>query len=83
MTPLENNLEVFFIMNGFFNILRHELFSLFISPATYVSSFYFLCLLGIGFRFFIEAFGTTDWILPHFLRSCWALLLVHLLSFPF
>ena len=51
-------------MNGFFNILRHELFSLFISPATYVSSFYFLCLLGIGFRFFIEAFGTTDWILP-------------------
>ena len=45
-------------------ILRAELFGLFISPATYVASFYFLSLLAIGFRFFIESFTTTDWILP-------------------
>ena len=45
-------------------ILRAELFSLFISPATYVASFYFLSLLAFGFRFFIESFGSTDWILP-------------------
>ena len=51
-------------MNGYWNILKHELFGLFISPATYVSSFYFLTLLGIGFRFFIEGFARTDWILP-------------------
>ena len=51
-------------MNGYWHILRHELFTLFISPSTYVASFYFLCLLGIGFRFFIEGFANTDWILP-------------------
>ena len=51
-------------MSGYLNILRHELFSLFISPATYIASFYFLSLLGIGFRFFIEGFARTDWILP-------------------
>ena len=51
-------------MNGFWHILRHELFTLFISPSTYVASFYFLSLLGIGFRFFIEGFAQTDWILP-------------------
>ncbi len=51
-------------MNGFMVILRAELFSLFISPATYVASFYFLSLLAFGFRFFIESFGSTDWILP-------------------
>ena len=51
-------------MNGYWHILKHELFGLFISPATYISSFYFLTLLGIGFRFFIEGFARTDWILP-------------------
>ncbi len=51
-------------MSGYWNILKHELFGLFISPATYVASFYFLALLGIGFRFFIEGFARTDWILP-------------------
>ena len=51
-------------MIGYWHILRHEIFSLFISPATYVASFYFLSLLGIGFRFFIEGFTRTDWILP-------------------
>jgi ABC-2 type transport system permease protein len=51
-------------MNGYWHILKHELFTLFISPSTYVASFYFLSLLGIGFRFFIEGFASTDWILP-------------------
>lgn len=49
---------------GFLVILRTELFGLFISPATYVSTFYFLALLGVGFRFFIESFQGTNWILP-------------------
>ena len=52
------------MMNGYWVILRTELFSLFISPATYVSTFYFLALLGVGFRFFIESFAGTNWILP-------------------
>ena len=51
-------------MREYWVILRAELFGLFISPATYVASFYFLSLLAIGFRFFIESFTTTDWILP-------------------
>lgn len=51
-------------MNGYWHILKHELFGLFISPSTYVASFYFLSLLGIGFRFFIEGFSNTAWILP-------------------
>ena len=51
-------------MREYMVILRSELFGLFISPATYVASFYFLALLAIGFRFFIESFPTTDWILP-------------------
>ncbi len=51
-------------MQGFWVILRFELFSLFISPATYVAIFYFLALLSFGFRFFIESFSNTDWILP-------------------
>lgn len=51
-------------MRGFMVILRTEVFSLFISPATYVSTFYFLALLGVGFRFFIESFQSTTWILP-------------------
>ena len=51
-------------MSGYWHIFRHELFGLFISPATYVASFYFLALLGIGFNFFIEGFARTDWILP-------------------
>ena len=50
-------------MREYLVILRAELFGLFISPATYVASFYFLSLLAIGFRFFIESFATTDWIL--------------------
>lgn len=49
---------------GYWVILRSELFGLFISPATYVSTFYFLALLGVGFRFFIESFPGTNWILP-------------------
>ena len=52
------------MMQGYWVILRTELFSLFISPATYVSTFYFLSLLGVGFRFFIESFPETNWILP-------------------
>lgn len=51
-------------MKQFWVILRYELFSLFISPGTYVATFYFLTLLAIGFRFFIESFIYTDWILP-------------------
>ncbi len=51
-------------MKQFLVILRYELFSLFISPGTYVATFYFLTLLAIGFRFFIESFIYTDWILP-------------------
>lgn len=45
-------------------IFRREVFSLFISPATYVVAFYYLILLGVGFRFFLESFVHTDWILP-------------------
>ena len=52
------------MMQRYWVILRKELFSLFISPATYVSTFYFLALLGLGFRFFIESFSGTNWILP-------------------
>ena len=52
------------MMHGYWVILRTELFSLFISPATYVSTFYFLSLLGVGFRFFLESFPGTNWILP-------------------
>ena len=52
------------MMQGYWVILRKELFCLFISPATYVSTFYFLALLGLGFRFFIESFSGTNWILP-------------------
>ena len=52
------------MIKGYLVILRFELFALFVSPATYVASFYFLALLGIGFRFFIESFVLTDWILP-------------------
>ena len=51
-------------MKQFAVILKYELFSLFISPATYVASFYFLSLLALGFRFFIDSFVHTDWILP-------------------
>ena len=51
-------------MQGYLVVLRFELFGLFVSPATYVASFYFLALLGFGFRFFIETFVNTDWILP-------------------
>ena len=51
-------------MRGYWVILRTELFGLFISPSTYVASFYFLTLLGIGFRFFIESFMSSNWILP-------------------
>jgi ABC-2 type transport system permease protein len=51
-------------MKPFLVILRYELFSLFISPGTYIATFYFLSLLAIGFRFFIESFVYTDWILP-------------------
>ena len=51
-------------MRGYWVILRTELFGLFISPSTYVASFYFLALLGIGFRFFIESFMSSNWILP-------------------
>ena len=51
-------------MKQFWIILKYELFLLFISPATYVATFYFLSLLAIGFRFFIESFVYTDWILP-------------------
>lgn len=51
-------------MQGYWVILRSEMFSLFISPATYVASFYFLSLIGVGFRFFIESFSSTNWILP-------------------
>ena len=51
-------------MNGLAIIFRREVFSLFISPATYVVAFYYLILLGVGFRFFLESFVHTDWILP-------------------
>jgi len=51
-------------MNGLTIIFRREVFSLFISPATYVVAFYYLILLGVGFRFFLESFVNTDWILP-------------------
>lgn len=51
-------------MKSFYTILRYEIFTLFISPSTYVAAFYFLSLLAIGFRFFIETFSNTDWLLP-------------------
>ncbi len=51
-------------MHSYFVILRYELFLLFISPASYVSTFYFLSLIAVGFRYFIESFIFTDWILP-------------------
>jgi len=51
-------------VKGFSVILRREVFGLFISPATYVAAFYFLTLLGLGFRFFLESFARTDWLLP-------------------
>ena len=58
-------------MNGYWHIVRYEIFGLFISPATYISCFYFLALLGVGFRFFIEGFTATDWILPPGIFSNW------------
>lgn len=51
-------------MRGYWHIVRYELFGLFISPATYVATFYFLALIGLGFRFFIQSYDSTDWILP-------------------
>ena len=51
-------------MRPFTTIIKYELFSLFISSSTYIASFYFLTLLGIGFKFFLESFAYTDWILP-------------------
>jgi len=51
-------------MKGLTIIFRREVFCLFISPATYVVAFYYLILLGVGFRFFLESFVHTDWILP-------------------
>ena len=51
-------------MRAYLVILKAEIFALFISPSTYVATFYFLSLLGFGFRFFIESFSFTDWILP-------------------
>ena len=51
-------------MKGLAIIFRREVFNLFISPATYVVTFYYLILLGVGFRFFLESLVSTDWILP-------------------
>ena len=51
-------------MYGFIQIFKQEIFCLFISPATYVSTFYFVSLIGICFRFFLEHFSGTNWILP-------------------
>ena len=51
-------------MRPYLVILKAEIFALFISPSTYVATFYFLSLLGFGFRFFLESFSFTDWILP-------------------
>lgn len=51
-------------MKPYLIILKYELFCLFISPATYVATFYFLSLMALGFRFFIESFASSDWILP-------------------
>lgn len=51
-------------MRGYVVILRREVFTLFLSPATYLAGFYFLALLGIGFRFFLDNFLRTNWILP-------------------
>ena len=51
-------------MRSFFIVLRYEFFLLFISPSTYIASFYFITLLGIGFKFFLEVFSYSDWILP-------------------
>ena len=51
-------------MRPYLVILKSEIFALFISPSTYVATFYFLSLLGFGFRFFLESFSFTDWILP-------------------
>ena len=51
-------------MRGYVVILRREVFTLFLSPATYLAGFYFLALLGVGFRFFLETFLHTHWILP-------------------
>ena len=51
-------------MHIYFQIVKQEVFTLFISTTTYISSFYFLCLLGISYRFFLEFFSSTNWILP-------------------
>ena len=51
-------------MYGIIQIVKQEIFCLFISPATYVSTFYFVSLIGICFRFFLEHFSGTNWILP-------------------
>ena len=51
-------------MRSFAVILRHEVFSLFISPATFVVAFYFLALLGVSFRFFLETYPHADYVLP-------------------
>ena len=51
------------MMKGGGVILRNELFCLFVSTTTYISTFYFLCIIGLGFRIFRE-FHSTNWILP-------------------
>ena len=51
-------------MHIYFQIVKQEVFTLFISTTTYISSFYFLSLLGISYRFFLEFFSSTNWILP-------------------
>ena len=51
-------------MRPFIVIFKHEIFCLFISSSTYIASFYFLTLLGVGFHFFLQSFAYTDWILP-------------------
>lgn len=52
------------MMKGVGVILRNELFCLFVSTTTYISTFYFLCIIGLGFRLFLESFHSTNWILP-------------------
>ena len=51
-------------MRNLFVIFRQEVFSLFISPATFVAGFYFLLLLVFLFWFHLDNYSRSAVILP-------------------
>lgn len=44
-------------MRHFFTLLRHELRSIFLSPATYLAAFFFLIVMGFIYQFVLEGYN--------------------------